>query len=206
MNSINLNIRKTFCLLSALLTFWLLISALLMSVGIAFGRYYTAESLDISFDIKEKERPKLSYAVPSEKGGTWESVNGTYVLAFSLSNATEDGVSVKDQRFRVRLFVPVAAEGSTDPLGNVSLNLVVGSKSYAATREELSYDTALYKMKNSPGWIYYYDLSGEELVHTLAGGAEATLDMSLHLLGGTPPDDYELIIDPVYVSSAENSN
>lgn len=206
MNSINLNIRKTFCVLFALLTFWILISALLMSVGIAFGRYYTAEALDISFDIKEKERPKLSYAAPSEKGGTWERVNGTYVLAFSLSNVNEDGVSMKDQRFRVRLFVPVASAGSADPLGNIALNLNVGTKSYSATREELSSDTALYKMKNSPGWIYYYDLSGEELVYTLVGGTETTLDMSLHLLGGAPPDDYELIVDPVYVSSAENSN
>ncbi|MBR6807200.1 MAG: hypothetical protein IKM46_02340 [Clostridia bacterium] len=205
MNSINLNIRKTFCALSALLTLCMLISALLMSVGIAFGRYYTVESLDVSFDISQKGLPTVEYAVPTAGGGAWESKNGTHVLAFSLTNADGVAVSEKDQHFRVRLFVPTATAGAADPLGGVALNLHLGAKQYAASRQELSTKTVLSEKQDSSGWIYYFDVNGE-LVHTLEGGGESTLEMSLNLLGGTAPTDYELIIDPVFVDSSENIN
>ena len=206
MSSVNLNIRKTFCVFSALLTFCLFVSAVLMSVGITFARYYTAETLEVSFDPQNKCIPQISYDVTTDSGGAWQSANGTHSLAFSLSNQNEEGVFDKDCSFRVRLFVPTEANGETDPLGGVSLNLSIGTKSYAATRQELEPGTVICKKYGSGGWIYYFDLSGEEIVHTLSGGEAVKLDMSLQLLGGTPPDEYELIIDPVFVNEVGDSN
>ena len=206
MTSINMNIQRMLSLLSFLLALLIILFSMMMSVGIAFGRFYTVESLDLTFKADEKRRPNVEFALPDGESGAWQKTNGINVLLFTVSNTDENGISDRDIHYRVRLFVPSDAYGAADPLGGVALNLSYGTRTVAASRMEIDKESVMYKEMGSSGWIYYFDLTTKEIVHVLNGGEASSTQMKLELLGRDAPSDYKLIIDPVYVSETGNQN
>lgn len=152
------------------LTVLLLVMSLVLSVGVAFGRYRTKLDPFEYWFAPRAESQLLLWGVDDQDGltdlpGSWTLNTEGSTLEFAVTNGTSSQYSANDLNFMVRIAVPSNA-------GNV-LDLLLtsgGTAGINTTAQAIKSGTRLYE-EFGEGWLYrFYDSDGNEMTWTLAGG------------------------------------
>ena len=175
-------------------TLVVLVLVLVLSVGVAYGRYRTDLFGDVGFTNRESAEVYL-WGAKSETGeylplpGNWTATDLAKTLAFTVTNGlpmvpeemesagetatepTEPMFQERDITFTLQLAVNQGI-GSTEEL---VLLLRVGEESIPAQAEPIREGTELYE-KFGSGWVYrFLNEKGEPYRWILPGGAMSEL-------------------------------
>ena len=160
------------------LTALTLVACLVLSVGIAFGRFRTKlEPFEYWFESKSvaelslwgvDENDNLTY-LPS----SWTLEPRGSVLLFGVTN----GHAEEDLEFAVQ--VAVSGDVSNGSALEMTLFPAGDIESYTASVTQIKQGTQLYE-EFGPGWIYrFLDEEGMELYWTLEGGQQSVFQAEL---------------------------
>ena len=171
------------------MTFLAVILAVLLSVGITYGRYSTLIQGQMALTAALSPEPTL-YSTDAEGNlvayaPQWVAQGGEQYHTFLLRNGSvEDSQPPKQTiRVRIRVFVP----DESDTMGALSFTLrlnneVVLSSSGGAY---LGVNTPYYTADPTAGWVYgFYQTDAEgglaaEYIHTFRGGSFETVPVTV---------------------------
>lgn len=175
----------------------LVITSVLLTAGITYGRYYTRIRNDIGFhtyninDIRIYGRTVFAQRnegdwnpVPS----TWTERNGRMLLDFSVANG-ESSRRFADSDTSVRIRVT-----ATEGFDSASCTIYLVAFSGADTQDSLTYggipvaiteQSPLYSDIGRGSLYRFYNETGEEMSFSLTGGELSVLDFSISVGGGT---------------------
>lgn len=178
----------------------LVVGCLVVSTGGALARYRAERKEIIEFQVRPPDQVALGKMVKAEDGtesfdataqGTWETVDGTQQLEFTIANGTgADAFSQENQRIRLRL---IGTLGIWDGTGDFTVTLQLPPeddaeesaepKKIQATVTRIQPESPMYATFGD-GWVFsFFDEEGEELSWLLEGGALNTVTMTLILEG-----------------------
>ena len=154
--------------------------SLVLSVGVAFGRYRTKLDPFVYWFAPKAESKIYLWGVDSQNGlsglpGSWTLSQGGSTLDFAVTNGASNQYSGSDLSFVVQVAVTSGA-GNTLDLTLTPSGETAGTK---AKVTRIAENTKLYE-EFGEGWLYrFYDTEGNELTWTLAGGKLSEFRASL---------------------------
>ena len=172
----------------------ILLAAIVLSIGTAYGRYETV--LNGVGNIAVLSKAKASVAVTKSSSSEWIVADNSANIKFSVSNLDANGSTAeRDFAVRVRLFVPKATASQE----GIRVILKLDGRSYEATAVSLGTGTQIYEEAGAGSVYCFMENDGSELNWPFSAGDAETLEMELTALNVSDVSGFRLYTETVKV-------
>lgn len=172
----------------------ILLAAIVLSVGTAYGRYEA--TLNGEGNIAVLSKAEASIAVTKSSSSEWIVADNSANIKFSVSNLDAKGSAAeRDFAVRVRLFVPNAVVSQ----GSIRVILKLDGCSYEAMAVSLDAGTQIYEEAGAGSVYCFIEVDGSELNWSFSAGKAETLEMELTALNVSDVSGFRLYTETVKV-------